>query len=431
MIKAHYLLFILLVGVTAEQSNRSEDSTSVVNNNKSAEELRRDFLEENLGPQKKQFEFVICMSAVYILILIGGILGNISTCFVIVFNTCMHNTTNYYLFSLAISDVVSLITGLPPELHSIIIEAYPWPFSPAFCKIRTYIFETTTIASVLTILTFTFERWLHICNPMYAKKFSRGFSRALKIIILIWLVSGLIALPYLFTTDVYYEFADYPESKTCGILKEYKDPMKLVLQLSVLLLFIIPMTLISIMYVLIGITLWKSQKHSGTGGGVGLGLHYRKFTMKRTNKLFTNMFGKKKKDQDVEMSLETSRKGEITLTGDSSLLTSGVVSNSNTSLNSKSPSRANTSPTSTSKQRSHLHAPPAKYGNRMSRAGSEISMNECSYIPTSTSMMTSNSLINDRTSRDIGAHRARQSRRDVVKMLCNLYNILSSSSHKT
>lgn len=72
---------------------------------------RMEILEEHLGPQKKPVGFVVCMSTVYILILICGLVGNISTCCVIICNNCMHTTTNYYLFSLAVSDVLSLITG--------------------------------------------------------------------------------------------------------------------------------------------------------------------------------------------------------------------------------------------------------------------------------------------------------------------------------
>ena len=132
----------------------------------------------------------------------------------------MHTTTNYYLFSLAVSDVLSLVTGLPVELYTIIVEAYPWAFGETFCVIRTFLFETTTIASVLTILTFTFERWLHICKAIYAQKFSSGFSRALKIIVFIWVFSGAISLPYLFTTGIYIEIDHFPETKTCSTLKK-------------------------------------------------------------------------------------------------------------------------------------------------------------------------------------------------------------------
>lgn len=234
-------------------------SSSVLNNN--SEECRKQLRESIYGPQHKSLPFVICLSAVYILILICGFIGNLSTCYVIISNSCMHTTTNYYLFSLAVSDVLSLVTGLPVELYTIIVEAYPWAFGETFCIIRTFLFETTTIASVLTILTFTFERWLHICKAIYAQKFSSGFSRALKIIVFIWIFSGTISLPYVFTTGVYVDSEDFPETRTCNTEKKYLSPMTTMIQLSVLFLFIVPMSLIIIMYILIGITLWKSSKN--------------------------------------------------------------------------------------------------------------------------------------------------------------------------
>lgn len=72
---------------------------------------RKALLESMLGPQKKPFSFVFFMGTTYMLIFICGIIGNISTCFVVIFNNCMHTTTNYYLFSLAVSDVLSLLMG--------------------------------------------------------------------------------------------------------------------------------------------------------------------------------------------------------------------------------------------------------------------------------------------------------------------------------
>ena len=244
-------------------------NASLTPHNNSAE-CRKELLESMFGPQRKSLTFVICMSIVYIVILVCGFIGNLSTCYVIISNSCMHTTTNYYLFSLAVSDVLSLVSGLPVELYTIIVEAYPWAFGETFCVIRTFLFETTTIASVLTILTFTFERWLHICKAIYAQKFSSGFSRALKIIAFIWIFSGAISLPYLFTTGVYIELDGFPETKTCSTVEKYRDFMKTMIQLSVLVLFIVPMTLISIMYVLIGITLWKSSKNHKFHAGAKL-----------------------------------------------------------------------------------------------------------------------------------------------------------------
>ena len=58
------------------------------------------------------------MTMVYVLLFLTGVLGNLAVCLVIVRNRSMHTATNYYLFSLAMADLVILILGLPNELVS-------------------------------------------------------------------------------------------------------------------------------------------------------------------------------------------------------------------------------------------------------------------------------------------------------------------------
>jgi neuromedin U receptor 1 len=72
---------------------------------------REETLEMLMGPRRKTLTFIVIMSSVYSLILLCGIFGNITTCLVIICNSCMHTNTNYYLFSLAVSDFLSLLSG--------------------------------------------------------------------------------------------------------------------------------------------------------------------------------------------------------------------------------------------------------------------------------------------------------------------------------
>ena len=45
------------------------------------------------------------------MICISGVFGNVAVCLVIIKNKSMHTATNYYLFSLAISDLMILVLG--------------------------------------------------------------------------------------------------------------------------------------------------------------------------------------------------------------------------------------------------------------------------------------------------------------------------------
>lgn len=72
---------------------------------------REDLLKDYLGDRHISLEAVVLLTALYTLIFLSGVLGNVCTCIVIARNRSMHTATNYYLFSLAVSDVLTLLLG--------------------------------------------------------------------------------------------------------------------------------------------------------------------------------------------------------------------------------------------------------------------------------------------------------------------------------
>lgn len=70
-----------------------------------------EYLQYILGPQRLDLTVAVPITVVYVLIFVTGVVGNVSVCVVIVKNQSMHTATNYYLFSLAISDLMLLLLG--------------------------------------------------------------------------------------------------------------------------------------------------------------------------------------------------------------------------------------------------------------------------------------------------------------------------------
>lgn len=70
-----------------------------------------DYLRLQLGPKHLPLGLVLPITLVYIIIFIMGIFGNVVTCWVILRNPIMQTATNYYLFSLALSDLMLLVLG--------------------------------------------------------------------------------------------------------------------------------------------------------------------------------------------------------------------------------------------------------------------------------------------------------------------------------
>ena len=100
---------------------------------------------------------VLPISIVYVIIFFTGLLGNISTCLVIANNKSMHTSTNFYLFSLAISDLFLLVSGLPHEMYYI-WSNYPYVFGETTCIVQSFVAEIAANATVLTITAFSIER---------------------------------------------------------------------------------------------------------------------------------------------------------------------------------------------------------------------------------------------------------------------------------
>lgn len=61
--------------------------------------------------ETESLNILIALTVIYSLIFVTGVIGNVITCFVISSNKSMHSATNYYLFSLAVSDLLLLLSG--------------------------------------------------------------------------------------------------------------------------------------------------------------------------------------------------------------------------------------------------------------------------------------------------------------------------------
>ena len=218
--------------------------------------------ELGLGPIRDPLWTAVPMTILYILILVTGVIGNLVTCAVIVRNRYMHTATNYYLFSLAISDLLLLILGLPVEIQQI-WQRYPYAFGEIFCVLRGFSSEASTNSSVLTITAFTVERYVAICHPLRAHTMSK-LSRAVKLIIIIWLLGTLCAAPIAYQFGIVYDYVHddllIPQSAMCNI-KRFIPYLKVhIFALQSLLVFVIPVTLISVLYILIGLKLRQSSQ---------------------------------------------------------------------------------------------------------------------------------------------------------------------------
>lgn len=218
--------------------------------------------EESRGTMSGDPTYILLpITVLYSLIFVAGLFGNISTCVVISRNKHMHTATNYYLFSLAISDLLLLLSGMPPEVYLLWVKTYV--FGETFCILTGFAAETCANATVLTITAFTVERYVAICHPFLSQTVSK-LSRAVKSVIVIWLAALFLAVPQAIQFGVVRIVSKMPNSTVseealhCTLVNT-RPWLKYSFQISTLVFFVAPMSLITGLYLLIGVKLRRSR----------------------------------------------------------------------------------------------------------------------------------------------------------------------------
>jgi len=126
------------------------------------------------------------------------------------------------------------------------------------------------------------ERYLAICHPLYSHTMS-GFKRAVRIIVLVWLLAMFSAIPYALFTQLNY--VDRPlgsgnfliESAFCALLDSNIYPENYpVYELSSFVFFIFPMCILCVLYIRMGL---KIRETSGI---------QRNLPSNRTNSMVAN-----------------------------------------------------------------------------------------------------------------------------------------------
>lgn len=129
-----------------------------------------------------------------VLIFVVSLVGNAVTCVVIYYDKTMHTLTNYYLFNLAMSDL--LVTLAIPlvvheQLHS---DFLIFSFGDMACKIHFFLNMVLWNNCILIMTALAIERYVAICHPMILQS-TPVWRRVLKVIVIIWIVAIAETLP--------------------------------------------------------------------------------------------------------------------------------------------------------------------------------------------------------------------------------------------
>ncbi|XP_071351150.1 neuromedin-U receptor 2 isoform X2 [Trachinotus anak] len=212
-------------------------------------------LYEILGP--KRSPFFLPVTSVYLLIFLVGLSGNLLTCAVIAKHKKMRNPTNLYLVSLAVSDLLVLLFGMPLEIYDL-WQNYPFPFGEGGCYFKTFLFETVCFASILNVTALSVERYIAVVHPLKTRYLSTN-QHAKQVITIVWVVSMICAIPNTSLHGIFYLPERKEESAICTVLK----PLwiyNMVMQITTVCFYFVPMMVISLLYLVMGLHLCRETQ---------------------------------------------------------------------------------------------------------------------------------------------------------------------------
>lgn len=209
------------------------------------------------------------------IIFVIGFFGNILVVIVISRSRKMRSPTNCYLISLAVADILVLLSATLPEIPRAFLKVEEWPWGRAMCSILIFLQYLGVDASSLSITAFTIERYIAICHPMRAQRMCT-IRRAKKIICGIWLFSILYCSPWLGLTII----KKHGNLNSCTFRLK-RQQYNVIYLADLIVFYVIPLCIAGILYALIARILFGNTISSTRGGQTRDPVNHRNATSSR------------------------------------------------------------------------------------------------------------------------------------------------------
>ncbi len=188
------------------------------------------------------------------LIIIFGLIGNLLVCVAITKTPKLRKVVNYYLLSLAVSDLLVCAFVMPLAIYQEITGE--WRMSTVTCRVWVLFDVLLCTSSIWNLCLVSIDRFLAITKPIKYTKYRTPRNAAIAIF-LIWLISFITAFVMVFalvTLTGRTEMEDY----VCQV-----GASPIVGIVAALVAFFIPCAIISVLYIHIFMAIRKNnRKHS-------------------------------------------------------------------------------------------------------------------------------------------------------------------------
>ncbi|KAM4710277.1 apelin receptor B-like [Discoglossus pictus] len=138
------------------------------------------------------------LPVLYMMVFVLGLSGNGVVIFTVWKAKPKRRSADTYIGNLALADLAFVVTL--PLWATYTALGFHWPFGSALCKLSSYLVLLNMFSSVFCLSCLSFDRYLAIVHSLSSAKL-RSRSTMLASLAVIWLLSGVLALPSLILRD--------------------------------------------------------------------------------------------------------------------------------------------------------------------------------------------------------------------------------------
>ena len=145
---------------------------------------------------------IVVESSIFIIFDLAALLGNSLVCFAFYRNRSLRTVTNYFVLSLAITDVATATFVMPLKAVSTIASA--WIFGELGCKVDYFFVNVLSGVSLLTVMLLAINRYFKVVRPIFYPTFYSK-NRAMVMAIFAWIVTVVVVTLQSFTTRLRFQ----------------------------------------------------------------------------------------------------------------------------------------------------------------------------------------------------------------------------------
>uniref|UniRef100_A0A1B6KQU8 G-protein coupled receptors family 1 profile domain-containing protein n=1 Tax=Graphocephala atropunctata TaxID=36148 RepID=A0A1B6KQU8_9HEMI len=193
----------------------------------------------------------------YCAIFLFALSGNGLVCYVVYSSPRMRTVTNLFIVNLAVGDILMTVFCVPFTFVTTLLLQY-WPFGRFMCSTVSYSQAISVFVSAYTLVAISIDRFMAIMWPLKPRM---GKRQAKVIILIVWLVALLTALPIPLVSRVGYpsHWHHTCDKGICHEIWENEEHRTIYSMVLLILQYVIPLMVLILTYSCIAVVVWGKR----------------------------------------------------------------------------------------------------------------------------------------------------------------------------